>query len=305
MTSQTPQLSILIASVNGSPMIEECLAALGAQQGDVDAEVIVVDVTGERTVKLIRDRFPWVRLVALDERKTIPELRARGLAESRGKLIVVLEDHCMVGAGWSQRIVDAHQRHPECVAVGGAVENGCRERLMDWAVFFSEYSAFMLPLSGGMADNVTGNNVSYKRRAFEGFDSLDTMLTQGFWETTLHGRLRERGERFVVDPSIVVFHKKRFELLYSLSQRFHYSRYYAGTLFSRRPLGVRLFRSGASLALPALLMSRIAVGVGRKGRHWRKLLLTMPLLAALTGVWAIGESVGALAGPGDSLRRIE
>ena len=49
MTANTPQLSVIIADVNGPPMIDACLEALSRQQGEVDAEVIVVGFRSSTT----------------------------------------------------------------------------------------------------------------------------------------------------------------------------------------------------------------------------------------------------------------
>ena len=305
MTAEAPTLSVIIASVNGPPMIQECLDSLVHQRGDVNAEVIVADVTGEETIRIVEESFPSVRLLSFTERRTIPELRAAGLKDSKGDIVAVVEDHCVMDEHWYEEIVRAHGAYPDCVAVGGAVENGSRERLIDWAVFFCEYSTYMLPMRGGIAEDITGNNVSYKRRAFEGIDRLEETLTRGFWETSLHGKLRARGEPFLSEPSIVVYHKKHFGFRYFVSQRFHYSRYYAGTIFGGASLPLRMFRSAASLAVPPLLMARIVGHVARKRRHLRELLLATPLLAVFTGVWALGELVGCLLGPGESLSKVE
>ena len=305
MVGTAPQLSVIIADVNGLPMIGACLAALSRQHGEVDAEVIVAEATGKATARLLKESFPWVKVLPFAERLTIPELRAAALAHSRGDIIAVIEDHCDVDEHWYEEIISAHQTHPECVAVGGAVENGNCDRLMDWAVFFCEYSSYMRPLPRAAVDHIPGNNVSYKRAAFEGLDSLERDLNRGFWESTLHHRLLDRGERFLVEPSMIVYHRKRFGFLYGLSQRFHYSHYYAGTFYYTTELRERMFRCVVSVGLPALLMARIARQIVQKRRHMKQLILTTPLLAIITVVWASGEVVGSLFGPGQSLRKVE
>ena len=189
--------------------------------------------------------------------------------------------------------------------MGGAVENGNCQRLVDWAVYFAEYSSYMPPLPRGLVNDLPGNNVAYKRAAFCGFDELEKDLSRGFWESTLHQKLLVRGERFLSEPSITVYHRKRFELFYSLSQRFHYSRYYAGTFFASGSLRTRLFRSAVSLALPPLLMVRIGSRVTKNRRHVKKLVQVAPLLAIITVVWAAGELVGSLFGSGQSLSKVE
>lgn len=305
LAKSAPTISVIIASVNGVPMIEECLASLAAQQGNVHAEVIVMDVTGDETVKLIQEKFPWVRLETFIERRTIPQLRAAGLQYAAGEIIAIIEDHCLPDPHWYEEMTKAHRAHAEHIAVGGPVENGSCDRLVDWAVFFCEYSAFMMPLPRGTVEDIPGNNASYKRTAFEGILHLEETLTSGFWESTLHKELRARGERFFLEPSMVVYHKKRFGFWYFISQRYHYSRYYAGRLVSGASVPWRVLRGAAALALPVLLLSRIARRIVRKRRHLKELLLTIPLLVVFTGAWAIGEMVGGVLGPGHSLDEVE
>lgn len=305
MGQDAPSLSVIIASVNGSPMIEECLAALAAQRKDSNPEIIVVDVTGEATVCLVQTRFPWVKVVSFAERRSIPDLQAAGLAHSTGDLIAIIEDHCVVDQAWCEAIIGAHQAEPECIAVGGAIENGSCERLVDWAVFFCEYSSFMLPLSRGVTASIPGNNVSYKRRAFDQRTIAKEALTEGFWDLTLHKELLALGQKFLMEPAIVVYHKKHFGFLYFMRQRFHYSRYYAGRVTAPARLPRRVVRTAATLGLAPLLLARIASRVVQKRRHLREFLLALPHLVVFTGVWAIGELVGSLFGPGDSLREIE
>ncbi len=306
MNEDTPVLSVVIASVNGFPMIEECLASLGAQNGQTSVEAIVVDATGEPTARLIRQRFPWVKLIAVPERLTIPQLRTVGLRHAKGEIVAIIEDHCIADRHWCEALVKAHRDHPECVAVGGAVENGSCTRLVDWAVFFCEYSTYMLPVPWGTVEDIPGNNASYKRRAFERIANLEDLLSRGFWESTLHQELRARGDRFLSDPSVVVYHRKRFGFRYFLSQRYHYSRSYAGRLALDASWPRRVLRSAAAAALlPPLLLGRIGGRVLRKRRHLRELVFAAPLLVIFTAAWAVGEAVGSVLGPGQSLREVE
>jgi glycosyltransferase involved in cell wall biosynthesis len=305
MRTNPLSLSVLIANVNGLPMIGECLEALAARPQDLQVEVIVADAAGGESVRMIREQFPWVKLLTPAECLSIPQLRAAALAHSQGDIVAVIEDHCIVDGRWYEATVEAHSANPDAMAIGGAVENGSCDRLVDWAVFFCEYSGFMLPLSRGATRGITGNNVSYKRAAFAGIDDLDQVLNGGFWESTLHNRLLDRGNVLFQEPGIVVYHKKSFGFLYFMSQRYHYSRYYAGTLFAEASPATRLFRFFASLALPPLLLARISATVMRKGRHRKKLVQTVPLLVVFTSTWALGEMVGILSGPGQSLYKIE
>ncbi|MEE8526090.1 MAG: glycosyltransferase [Thermoanaerobaculia bacterium] len=294
-------VSVVIASVNGLPAIAECLQALLDQEASVRYEVIVVDRCGEATRAAIRGFPPsHVRLIAVDGTPSIPRLRAIGTAQARGRMVAVLEDHCNVAPGWLLAIEGAWRAGHQ--VVGGAVENGSTERLVDWAVFFCEYARFMPPLEGGVVTEITGNNSVYDRRLLA---RLGPELEDEACEARLHRRLREMGVELYCDPQLLVFHKKEFGFGYFLSQRFHTSRSFAGERLAGARRWKRWAYAGATPLLPPLLMSRIIAAVWRKRRHRAILLQALPLIGAFLIPWAWGEAVGALRGPGDSPSRVE
>ena len=66
----------------------------------------------------------------------------------------------------------------------------------------------------------------------------------------------------------------------------------------------RALASLASLALPPLLLMRAVKAARAKGLG-KEMLRASPYLLTLYCVWALGESVGALRGPGNALAMIE
>ena len=184
--------------------------------------------------------------------------------------------------------------------VGGPIRNVATGRIRDWAAFFCEYSAFMEPLPAGPIDGLTGMNVSYDRAAI---DAVEDLLRAGRWETWLHARLREQGFELYCAPEMVLEHDKDFGLGEFLSQRWHYSRSYAGmrnvTLGRKRWLYALL-----APLLPPLLYWRIARNVFGRGHRRREFLLATPLIVAFTITWAIGEAAGYALGGGRSLLEV-
>src|SRR6187397_1935596 len=106
--AEEPLVSVVIASVNGLPAIAECVEALTNQEGDVRAQILVVDCCGEAVRDVLRQRFPQAEIVAAEGRPSIPALRAMGMARARGRMIAILEDHCNVDPRWLQVIERAH-----------------------------------------------------------------------------------------------------------------------------------------------------------------------------------------------------
>jgi len=295
-----PQISVVIACVNGLPSIAECLDALRKQQGDVAAEIIVVNCCQDGTADLIRRKYPDVRLLHLAERLGIPELRAMGMAQARGEIIAITEDHCLAAEDWFREILKAHELgYP---AVGGAVENASVSRLVDWAVYLCEYSPLMRPIPSGEVGGIAGNNAAYRR---EVLTALDESLKKNYWEFFIHEEMKKGGVKFFSVPTMVVFHKKSFSFLYFLSQRFHYSRSFAAMRKTRVSLARRFCYLASSPLLPLLMIWRMGQQVFHKKRHQKEFVLSLPLLAMFMVSYAFGEFWGYLAGPGESLSKVE
>lgn len=295
MTSP-PELSVVVASVNGFPYVGECLDSL--ERHCPEAEVIVADWTDDETRRKVCEGWPRVRLLSFDEPMPVPELRAAGIFAATAPYVALIEDHCVVRPGWGERLVAAHRRGYE--VAGGPVENVVTRRVRDWAAFFCEYSAFMAPLPAGETDDLPGMNVSYDRRALE---EIDDLLREGRWEGWLHARLRDRGCRFWSDPDAAIEHAKDFDFREFLSQRYHYSRSHAGM---RNPeLGAKraIYFIGSPAILP-LVYWRTARNVLHRRRLLREFLAATPLILVYTAVWSLGEAIGYALGGGRSLLRV-
>lgn len=290
----TPQLSVVIASVNGLPYIGRCLSALAEHAPG--AEVIVADCTDAATRHEISTRWPDVRLLAFEEPTSVPSLRAAGIFAASAPRVAVLEDHCLVLEGWAEALLG---QDGEAAAVGGPIRSH-GGRVRDWAGFLFEYSAFLEPAARGATRLLPGMNVSYDRRAIE---AMTDLLRAGKWESWLHGRLLERGLGLHCEPDAVIEHRMDFGVRDFAAQRFHYARSYAAM---RNPdLGARraLYVLASPLLLP-LLYGRIAANVWRRRRHRRQLALATPLLVVYATITFVGEAIGYATGGGRSLLRV-
>ena len=295
----TPELSVVVPSVNGPGDLLGCLAALESQRQDVDLEVLVVDRLGEDLRAAVRRDFPQARLIESAPDETIPQMRARAFREATGEAVSVIEDHVVVPPGWARSLLDALAEGES--VVGGSVENAATETLLDWAAFLCEYSHCIPPLPAGPADWLTGNNVVYRRELLERYRAV---TEEGKWENHLHDRMREDGVRLVCRPEIEVGHKKHYTFGEYLSQRYLYARSYAGARVSQAPALKRLAYGGAALILPPLLFYRTVRRIFEKGRHRGWLFRSLPLLAVFVTSWGLGEVVGYWFGAGNSLSKV-
>jgi len=292
-----PELSVVIASVNGMPYLAECLDSL--ERNAPEAEVVVADWTDAKTRRAVAERWPGVRLISFDEPMAVPELRAAGIAAAEAPYVAVIEDHCVVRKGWTRRLLDAHRQGRP--VVGGPVSNRADRRIRDWAAFFCEYSEHMEPIHTGPTDSLTGMNVSYDRRAIE---VMGELLREGRWETWLHPHLLASGVQLYMDGDATLDHAKDFAFGHFISQRYHYARSHAGM---RNPeLGwKRVVYVLGSPALVPMLYARIAGNVMRKQRHRKQFVLATPLILFYLAIWAAGEAVGYAFGGGQSLLKVK
>ena len=296
--TDTPALSVVIASVNGWHVLEPTLRSLDALPERGRMEVVVVETLGGETRARLRSHHPAVIVVESD-RRPIPRLRYQGVLRTRGRLVAILEDHARVSPDWATTILKQHESH--WGAVGGPVENG-QDGLVNWAVFFCEYAQYMTPLPEGETHDLPGNNIAYKRPHLMRHARV---LDQGKWESWINDRLRADGIPLAANNAMVVHHIKPFRLGYFLKQRFHFARSYAGMRRGDQSWPRRIAYGGGSVVLPALLLARVTRTVLKKRRHLARFAAAAPLVALFLTVGACGEMIGYLVGPGRSLEKVE
>jgi glycosyltransferase involved in cell wall biosynthesis len=296
----TPKLSIVIASCVGPPFITRCLKSLEGQIQQGGIEVIVVDRAGGEVAAGIEREFPWVRLIRRPPGESVPDLRRCGIEQAAAEYVAIIEEHCVARGDWIATILRSIEA--PVAAVRGVVEDANYERLIDWAVYFTEYNAYMPPLERGITDDVCAANCVYRR------DLLIKHLPvkgSGYWEAGLNQTLLASGERFVSEPDLVVYHNGPFGFAYYLRQRYLFSRAFAGARRASVSTGFRLaYLLLAPLLIP-LLWGRTAARVYRKRYRVGKFIQVLPHLVPITAIYVLGEWVGFLTGPGDSLSQIE
>lgn len=294
-----PALTVVVPSVNGFDDLSLTLAALERQRTDVALEVLVVDRLGPALREQVRARFPLVKLLEVAPDATIPAMRALAFRAATAPSVAVIEDHVIVPDGWAKALLAAQT--PSTPVVAGAVENAATDRLVDWAAYLCEYSHCTPPIPAGPAEWLTGNNVVYPREILERYRSV---VESGGWENRLHDALKADGVPLTCRPEIVVGHKMHYTFGLYMSQRYLYSRSYAGARAQGAGFAKRMAMGAASLALPPVLFWRTVSRIRAKGRHLGELVRSLPLIAMFVVAWAAGEAVGYVAGPGDSLSKV-
>ncbi|MCB9830863.1 MAG: glycosyltransferase [Planctomycetes bacterium] len=296
--TKTPQLSVVVPSVNGWSDLEGCLAALVANR-DRELEILVPDRVGDDLRHRCAERFPEVVILPLPAGTTIPMMRAAAFDRATAPAVAVIEDHVLVPPDWAARMLAALAESDG--AVGGAVENAATETLVDRAAYLCEYSALTPPIPAGEVDWIAGNNTIYRRDLLAARRDL---YHSGGWENRLHDALKAAGLRLVCRPEIVVGHAMHYSFLDYFSQRYLYARSYAGARLEGAGLGKRLVYGAAAFLLPAILFLRITSAIWKKGRDRGTLIVSLPLLFCFVCAWGFGEVMGYWFGAGDALAKV-
>lgn len=291
---------MIVAALNDGALLTKSVEAL-ALQADPSAVEVIVARDSSRFADVDRarlsNRFPALRWIEAPPGTTVPCLRGLGITAARGSLIAMIEDDCIVDAGWCEAALASAGPY---AAVGGAVEPGPYRRRIDWAVYFCEYGRFMLPVPPEDAAPLPGNNVVYARQALLDLPESERM---DFRDAFVHCGWQAAGIPTRVVGTLVVRNSNAWSLRHVTTVPFHHGRAYAGQRFARRSGVQRTALAVLALGLPFVKLVRTAAGTLSRRRFVGQLVLALPWMLVFAGSWSAGEMLGCLTGPGDSPSR--
>jgi N-acetylglucosaminyl-diphospho-decaprenol L-rhamnosyltransferase len=108
-----PDLSIIIVSWNVRDLLRSCLGSIERERDAVSLEVIVVDgASADGSVAMVKADFPWVRLIARSENVGFPKGNNLGMAEARGRYLLLLNPDTELVAGALSTLLDYIEQEP-------------------------------------------------------------------------------------------------------------------------------------------------------------------------------------------------
>jgi GT2 family glycosyltransferase len=305
--TDAPELSVVVALISGRTSdLERCLAALAAQTGVTDVELLVpydAPCAGSLALKAKFPSVKFLELVGVDtsaaraggSREHHDTLRTLGLRAARGRAVVLTEDHAHADPGWCAGLLAALASHPKAGCVGGAVE--CAGLgLLAHAVYLCDFGRYQNPLPEAPAWFVSDSNVCYRRDALDAV--AETWKNDAeYHETIVHGALAKKGFELWLTPRVVVWQTRSgLTLGQALKERVVWGRSFAGSRVAGAGLGARLVQAAKTPLLPFVLTLRLLRGALAKRRDVGRTLLATPLLLLLSAFWSFGEFVGYVTG---------
>lgn len=101
-----PAISVIIVNFNGEGYLRDCLSSLAAQTFR-DFEVLVVDNgSGDGSLRLMEEEFPWVRVVPLKMNTGFAKGNNIGFQASSSKYVVTLNNDTVVDRRWLKALYE-------------------------------------------------------------------------------------------------------------------------------------------------------------------------------------------------------
>jgi GT2 family glycosyltransferase len=302
-------VSIVIVSWNTRDLLAKCLATLRAVPGSptlvdgLPADVVVVDnASRDGSPEMVRERFPWVRLIANRDNLGFARANNQVLPGCRKPYVLLLNPDTEVAPGAIRTLVEFLESQPDAGAAGarlldpdGRLQESCHpeptlgrelwsllhlDGLVPWARYcMSEWS----PNVPRQVEVVQGACLLLRRAALDDVGPLDEQYFMYSEEVDLCRRLRLNGWRIFWVPRAAVVHYSGQSTRQMATAMF--VRLYQGKiLYFRKHSGARAARIYKLILLIAAL-ARLAVGPLVLAERSPRRELRMPCLAA-TCAWS-------------------
>ncbi len=199
---QAPALSAIVIARDDHARIEEVVRSVVEQDVPEPFEVIVVVSGSPRTARIVRERFPDVELVEIEEPVLPGAARNAGMARARGDIVSFPGSHIRLEPGSLAARLAAHRRGYPMVT--GVVYNDNRTRA-GWASYLLDHAPV---LPGRPAGELTfaPPHCSYDREILERVGGFREDLRAGE-DTIVNTELFRLGYRAWFEPSIILRHR--------------------------------------------------------------------------------------------------
>lgn len=123
--------SVIIPTWNGKDLLRICLPSLNSQTFK-EFEVLVVDNgSTDGTKEFIRENFPAFRLIELNKNLGFAAAVNRGIKESKGEYVILLNNDTEADKKCVEALVNAAGEHPEVGFVASKILNFYKRNIID------------------------------------------------------------------------------------------------------------------------------------------------------------------------------
>lgn len=216
-------LSVIICTYNRERYLYNVLRSIAAG-GYNDYEIVLVNNNStdgtETECRRFQEDYPQVAFrYCVEEQQGLSYARNRGIQESRGDILVYVDDDALVNPEYLQTYATFFERHPEAVAAGGPIlpqYDGCEEP--DWMSHYTrqlvtgklDLGSREREFPGGAFPG--GGNAAYRKAVFDEVGLFNVELGRkgnsliGAEEKDLFDKMTSRGMKFYYLPTAILYH---------------------------------------------------------------------------------------------------
>jgi hypothetical protein len=295
----TPKLSVIVLT-DRFATIQRVVDHLSAQTIAGDIELVIGCPVRDELQMPTDVTFSLARVTVIE----VPLLpagtaRATAVRAASAPVVVIGETHAFPAPEWASLLVHAHLGSWGSVAPG--MVNANPETARSWAAFLMDYGRWLAVRPKGQIAEPPAYNASWKLAALLSVgERLPAMLDPA---GALDSALAKEG-RFHHEPRAHVEHLNVVSPKAWMVERYCGGRLLGAHRRRRWPLWRRVIYAGGSWLIPIVLLLRSRQALTLARRTTRIPRGTFPILVAASLLWALGEGLGYLAGPGQAEARM-
>lgn len=257
------EVSVVIPCLNEVKYIEPCIKSVQAalNHANVKGEIIVVDGFSDDGTRELLSGLDIRGLKVVDNvMKRTPQALNIGIANSSGKVVIILGAHSTVDELFIESNLQTLKNVPDAACVGGVIKNAYADKKSELigramgSSFGVGNARFRTGGRAGFVDTVAFG--AYRREVFGDVGFFDELLTRN-QDDEFNFRLTKAGHKVYFNPEIVshYFVRASFSKLKRQYYQYGYWKVFVNTLHKQ----VTSLRQLAPLALVLLIVS-IALG---------------------------------------------
>jgi len=257
-------VTVIIVNWNRGSLLIRALSSL-KRSTFKDFEIIVVDnASQDNSIKLVKETFPDVRIVALDKNVGFSAANNIGLSHAQGKYIALLNNDAEVAPSWLAELVKALETHKNTGFCASKILLYDKPHLIDacgdtysWDGLGDKRGHLEPAFLYDKFEEVFGACAAaaiYRRELLEDLGGFDEEFFLAHEDTDLSFRAQLRGYRCLYVPTAVVYHRLSASIGADSPTYIYYGHRNAELVYFKNMPGLLLW-----LSLPAHLLLDIAL----------------------------------------------
>lgn len=212
------KVTVVIPNYNGKKYINDCMDALSFQMNDSVKVIVVDNGSTDGSVEILREEYPWARLVELGENTGFCNAVNVGIRLAETPYVILLNNDTMIKGGFINNLVAVLEKpgNEKVFSVSSKMIEMYRPEILDDAG--DRYNAFGWAFSRGKGKaaekynkptevfSACGGAAIYRRSVFEEIGFFDELHFAYLEDLDIGYRAKVYGYKNLYEPTAEVLH---------------------------------------------------------------------------------------------------